>query len=187
MKGTAAPTADARLRTRGIETARQTEQAGGTTGAHDWGALFDHESERLYRSLYAYSGGRRAVAEDATVEAFARGIAQGDRVREPVAWLYRTAFRVAAADLKRDAKRTEQPEETVEPETGSDPQVLDALRSLPSQQRTAAVLHYIVDLPVDEVASRMGIASATVKVHLFRARKHLRALLEVEEVDPGAG
>jgi RNA polymerase sigma factor (sigma-70 family) len=167
-----------------METASRTGERSGSIGAHDWGALFDHESERLYRSLFAYAGGRRDVAEDATVEAFARGIAEDSRVRDPVAWLYRTAFRVAASELKQEAKRTDPPEDVVEPETGPDPEVLDALRALPSQQRTAAVLHYIVDLPVDAVAARMGITAATVKVHLFRARKRLRALLDGEEVDP---
>jgi len=34
---------------------------------------------------------------------------------------------------------------------------------------------------VEEVANRMGVSTSTVKVHLFRARKHLRALLGDEE------
>jgi RNA polymerase sigma-70 factor (ECF subfamily) len=50
------------------------------------------------------------------------------------------------------------------------------------QQRSAVVLHYLVDLPVEEVARRMGVSASTVKVHLFRARKHLRELLGDEEV-----
>ena len=34
-----------------------------------------------------------------------------------------------------------------------------------------------------EIAHRMGIAQPTVRVHLHRARKRLRELLGVEEVD----
>jgi RNA polymerase sigma-70 factor, ECF subfamily len=154
-----------------------------TGGSHDYAALFRVESGRLYRSLYAYAGGRRDVAEDATVEAFARAIAEGDRVRDPVPWLYRTAFRVAAGELKADHASGEQPEESIDPSFDSGIGVLDALRSLPPRQRSSVVLHYLADLPVEEVAKRMGVSASTVKVHLFRARSRLRELLGDEEVE----
>ena len=43
-------------------------------------------------------------------------------------------------------------------------------------------LFYVLDLPVSDVASRLGIASATVRVHLTRGRRHLAALLGDDEV-----
>ena len=61
--------------------------------------------------------------------------------------------------------------------------VIDALRRLTPMQRAALVLHYEVDLPVDEVARRQGVASPTVRVHLHRGRKRLRELLGAQEVD----
>jgi DNA-directed RNA polymerase specialized sigma24 family protein len=39
-----------------------------------------------------------------------------------------------------------------------------------------------MDLPVTDIAARLDIASATVRVHLMRGRRHLAALLGDEEV-----
>ena len=39
------------------------------------------------------------------------------------------------------------------------------------------------DLPVADVAKRMGINAATVRVHLHRGRARLRELLGAEETD----
>ena len=56
-----------------------------------------------------------------------------------------------------------------------------ALRQLSPNQRAAIVLRYEADLPVDDVARRMGIAAPTVRVHLHRGRTRLRELLGSEE------
>ena len=61
-----------------------------------------------------------------------------------------------------------------------------ALRKLSPAQRAAVVLHYEVDLPVKEVAMRMGTSAAVVRVHLYRGRNRLRALLGDDETE-GAG
>ena len=152
------------------------------SGGRDYAELFRAENARLYRSLYAYTGGRRDIAEDATVEAFARAISEGDRVRDPLPWLYRTAFRIAAAELRGDRRRGERRDEATDPPNEASAEVLSSVRALSAQQRSAVVLHYLVDLPVEEVARRMGVSTSSVKVHLFRARKHLRELLGDEEV-----
>jgi RNA polymerase sigma-70 factor (ECF subfamily) len=161
------------------DTSRGAEMSSG----HDYAVLFRAESPKLYRSLYAYTGGRRDISEDAMVEAFARAISEGERVRDPAAWLYRTAFRLAAAELKEDRRREQHHEEVAEPPPEPPAGVLRAVKTLSSQQRSAVVLHYLADLPVQEVANRMGVTTATVKVHLFRARRRLRELLGDEEVD----
>src|SRR6266487_1495481 len=69
--------------------------------------LFREVAPGLWRTVYTFAAGRPAVAEDAVAEAFARALEQADRIRDPVPWLYRTALRIAAADLKRE--RTEPP------------------------------------------------------------------------------
>ena len=60
-------------------------------------------ASKLWRSLRAYSGDPD-VASDAVAEAFAQLLRRGDGVRDPGAWVWRTAFRIAAGDLK--ARRT---------------------------------------------------------------------------------
>ena len=57
---------------------------------------------------------------------------------------------------------------------GQDPDVLRALASLPARQRAAAVLRYYEDLPVADIARRMGVAEGTVKALLHQARQRLQ-------------
>jgi RNA polymerase sigma factor (sigma-70 family) len=59
--------------------------------------------------------------------------------------------------------------------------LVPALRQLSPAQRAAIVLHYEADLPVREVARRMGTSAGAVKVHLLRGRRRLRELLGDEE------
>jgi RNA polymerase sigma-70 factor (ECF subfamily) len=142
----------------------------------DLDALFRSEGDGVYRTLYAFTGGRSDVAEEATAEAFARAVAQRDALRDPLAWIYRVAFRVAIDELRRDRRRGASIERPVAP-----PElvgVVDALRRLSPNQRA------VLDLDAAEVARRMGIATPTVRVHLHRGRARLRELLgAAEEVD----
>jgi RNA polymerase sigma-70 factor (ECF subfamily) len=153
-----------------------------TPAALDLDALFREEGDRVYRTLFAFTGGRADVAQEATAEAFARALAQGSQLRDPIAWIYRVAFNVAIDELRRDRRRApERDGEVAPPElTG----VLEALRELSPNQRAAVVLHHVLDLDIAEVAGRMGIATPTVRVHLHRARSRLRELLGSEE-EPG--
>jgi RNA polymerase sigma-70 factor, ECF subfamily len=119
----------------------------------DLDALFRAEGDGVYRTLYAFTGGRADVAEEATAEAFARAVAQRDALRDPLAWIYRVAFRVAIDELRRDRRRGASIEKPVAP-----PElvgVVDALRRLSPNQRAAIVLRHVLDLDVAEVARRM--------------------------------
>jgi RNA polymerase sigma-70 factor, ECF subfamily len=147
----------------------------------DLEALFRAEGDGVYRTLYAFTGGRADVAEEATAEAFARAIASRDRLRDPLAWVYRVAFRVAIDELRRDRHRTTFTDApTAPPEFAG---LVEALRKLSPNQRAAIVLRHVLDLDVDEVAKRMGVAAPTVRVHLFRGRARLREMLGDEEVE----
>jgi RNA polymerase sigma-70 factor (ECF subfamily) len=148
---------------------------------HDFGTLFREHAGAVFRAVYAYSGGRRALAEEATAEAFARAIASERRIRDPIPWIYRTAFRAAAAELRKERR------EPIEPPVAEDDvglaRVVDALRALTPNQRAAIVLRYEADLPVGDIARRMGTSAPTVRVHLHRGRNRLRELLGTEEIE----
>lgn len=137
----------------------------------------------VFRVLYAFTAGRRDIAEEATAEAFARAIAHGDRIRDPLPWIYRTAFRVAQRELKRERRPSSEDVRARGNEAPGLEHIVDALRQLSPNQRAAVVLRYEADLPVAEIARRMGIGAATVRVHLHRGRNRLRELLGAEEVD----
>jgi RNA polymerase sigma factor (sigma-70 family) len=56
----------------------------------------------------------------------------------------------------------------------------EAIRSLPPEYRSVVVLHYLVDLPVDEVAAVLAVPLGTVKSRLSRARAALATRLRTE-------
>jgi RNA polymerase sigma-70 factor (ECF subfamily) len=142
--------------------------------------LFRTESPRLWRMLYAFTGGRAAIAEDAVAEAFARAMAAREPPRDPVRWIYRTAFRIAIDEIRAERRGRPSPREgDVAP--GTDVELFDALRQLSPNQRAAVVMRYEADLSIDEIARRLGTSSPTVRVHLHRGRRRLRELLSDHE------
>ena len=153
---------------------------------HDVEAVYRETAPALARAIYAYSGGRRQIAEDAVAEAFARAIEHLEGIRAPVPWIYRTAFRLATRELERE--RRPMPAEP-DPVPGIDPfelqEVLAALSTLTHNQRAAVLLHDEEGMTAPEVGRLLGMSAATVRVHLFRARKRLRALLGPEEEHDG--
>jgi RNA polymerase sigma factor (sigma-70 family) len=148
----------------------------------DLEAIYREHGRTLWRSLFAYTGGRREIADDALAEAFVRALVAPGRIRDPLAWLFRVAFRIAAAEMKREGNRIEIEEVVANPAGNALPEILAALRHLSPAQRAAVYLHYQADRPVAEVARLLGLSTAAVKVHLFRGRQRLRRLLE-EDVD----
>jgi RNA polymerase sigma-70 factor (ECF subfamily) len=151
--------------------------------AVDYEQVFRDAAPGLWRAIYAFTAGQRTVADDAVAEAFARALERANQIRDPVPWLYRTAFRLAAEDLRRERRGPEpEPDQTPASAAGLGA-LVPALRQLSPAQRAAVVLHYEADLSVQEVARRMGTSVGAVKVHLFRGRRRLRELLGAKEVD----
>ena len=139
--------------------------------------VYREHGERMWRAVYLFSGDRE-IAGDAVAEAFAQALRRGDEIRSLERWVWRTAFLVARGMLKERGHMTAAvPERGYE---GPPPMIelLDALRSLSPAQRAAVVLHYYADRSVREVAALLGSTPAAVGVHLHRARRRLRTLLE---------
>ena len=130
-----------------------------------------------------YTAGQRDITDDVVAEAFARAIERAETVVDAEPWLYRTAFRLASAELRRRTKRPSVSAGAAEPVESGLRDLVEALRRLSPAQRAAIVLHYEADLPVSEVARRMGSTNGAVRVHLHVGRKRLRAILGSREVD----
>ena len=54
-------------------------------GAHDFDRLFREDGPGVWRTIYAFSGGRRDVTEEAVAEAFARALQHAPGIRDPIA------------------------------------------------------------------------------------------------------
>jgi RNA polymerase sigma factor (sigma-70 family) len=148
----------------------------------DLGALFVEEGPRLWRALFAYARDPD-VASDSLAEAFAQLIRRGEGVRDPRAWVWRVAFRVAAGELKdRGTREGAMPDVGYEmpAETGG---LVAALGRLPSRQSAVLVLRHYAGYRTDEIAKILGMSRATVRVHMSRGRRRLATFLEDEDDD----
>lgn len=134
----------------------------------------------MWRAVFLFSGDRE-IASDAVAEAFAQALRRGDEIRMLERWLWRTAFLVARGMLKdRHGQGGRLPEQSQE-FPGGTMELLSVIRQLSPMQRAAVVLHYYANFPIREVAALTGSSAAAVGVHLHRARRRLRDLLEVAD------
>ena len=147
------------------------------------------EFERVFRSAYrsvlqtAFLVLQdRGRAEEVTQDAFLRLYERwGSAVafEHPQAWVRKVAVRDAIRRVKRE--RVVPVVALVESGTAGerlpDIDLIRAVGTLPPKQRAAVALHYLEDLPVNQVAELMEVAPATVRQHLFRARTHLAGAL----------
>ena len=140
-------------------------------------AVYRADGDRLWRAVYAYTGDAD-VASDAVAEAFAQALRRGAAVRDPGAWTWRTAFRLAAGTMKTRRASHRLPDAPIESaDRYADPDLVAALRKLPDAQRAAVILFYYVDLPVSAIAARLGSNTLAVRANLSRGRRRLHELL----------
>jgi RNA polymerase sigma-70 factor (ECF subfamily) len=142
--------------------------------------VYREHSGRLWRSVFLASGSRE-VADDAVAEAFAQALRRGHEVRDPAAWVWRVAFRLAAGELK---ERGQVEAFRDEPVVGMPDPFIDlwrALARLPLKQRASIVLADYAGWSHREIAKVLDSSVSAVGVHVHRARKHLRHLLEDED------
>jgi len=143
-------------------------------------AAYREHGPTMWRALYSFTGDRE-IASDALAEAFARALRECDHVRDPAAWTWRVAFRIASAELRRrTSENTTVADEHYELEEPM-PELMTALAQISPNQRLAVLLHDYADRPTSEIAETLGCSRATVHVHLSQGRRRLRALLETSD------
>lgn len=156
----------------------------------EFAEFFQASWEPCLRAVVA-STGSAALAEDQVAEAFARAWLSWRKVRRhpaPRAWVVRTALNAGATWWRRRIRELPLAGHDVaapcEPGDGLDGALLTALGRLPDRQREVIALRVFLDLDIDTIAGQLGIAPATVRVHLSRAvtalRRHLSPSHAVE-------
>ena len=167
-------------------------EASGVEGADALvAALFAAEATRLV-SLARFFVDDRTAAEDLVQEAFIRLSRSAHRIRDPeraAAYLRSIVINLARDHNRRGlvSLRHRPPAVLDEPsaeETAaareSRSEVVQALRQLPHRQRDCLVLRYYLDLPVEQIATTLGISPNSVKTHVQRGMRALASTLEVK-------
>lgn len=152
-------------------------------------AIYRRHAPMVRAVLLARVG--HADADDLTQDVFVRAWSRLDALRDPRAlgaWLAASARR-AAKDHARAASRrarAERQSDEVGPRTAGsgavDPRaeaMLDALRGLSPRRREALLMRFVAGLTGPQIAARMGMTHASVRVHLHRGMEQLRSKLEV--------
>ncbi|TDC67333.1 SigE family RNA polymerase sigma factor [Micromonospora sp. KC207] len=149
--------------------------------------------QRLLGFVYMITG-NLAEAQDAVQEAYIRAWQRWPTVRgydDPEGWLRVVASRIAVSRWRSMRSRARAylrhgaPESVPAPSTAT-LEVVAALRRLPEAQRTAIALHYLLGMPVAEVARETAAPVGTVKARLSRGRAVLAGLLAVSDLEEAA-
>lgn len=136
-----------------------------------------------WSDLAGYSAalvGSVLVGDEIAQEAFVRLYARYPLIREPRPYVFRIASNLARRHRGTavEAPLEWAPEGVVPTATtGVQAELLDAVRRLPLRLRAVVLLHYYVDLPVDEVAHVLRRPAGSVKRQLAEARSALAVAL----------
>lgn len=158
----------------------------------------DRDFDELYYA--SYRSVLRAVlvllptsedAHDVVQEAFARALAGWAKVSQldnPAAWVRHVAINAAIDAGRRERRRRFAyrrllaRQRDVPAPTADSVDVVRALQQLKPAQRQALVLHYLLDMSVEDIAHETQRPVGTIKTNLARGRAALAELLRVDLV-----
>jgi RNA polymerase sigma-70 factor (ECF subfamily) len=147
-------------------------------------AFYDRERDPLVRAL-TLTLGEPELANEAVDEAMARAYARWrgvGRYDNPGGWVYRVALNWARSRVRRRRfmSRALVPERAVRDPEPVDAALWEAIAKLPFQQRSAIILRFGLDWPLDRIADAVGAPVGTVKSRLSRGVASLRSTLGVD-------
>ena len=138
--------------------------------------------EQLYRDRYAGFRnalapivGSRDAAGDVVQEAFAVALRERRSLRRDTSlapWVWRIAFRLALRERGRTGAE-ELPDDLSILDEHRDPELAEAIRTLPPQRRLILFLRYFADFSYGEIADALDISEGTVAATLAQARAAL--------------
>ena len=157
--------------------------------------LYERHCDVLYRYAWVVSGSH-SVAEDATQETFMYVIEHADafdaaRSESALGWLFglaRNRVRALTRESRRGTSNDSVDVATPSAEasfraTAAVTALLDAIRTLPLEQREVIVLCGLAELDYLTTAGVLGVPVGTVRSRLSRARQALREAVSGPECD----
>jgi RNA polymerase sigma factor (sigma-70 family) len=163
-----------------------------------FGVIHDRYRQRLFAYTRQMLSGSRQDAEDALQDVFLRAygaLRADDRPVTLRAWLYRVAHNRCIDQLRRvapapadvlDVSRTPLHDPLAEAERREDlRRLVDDVRRLPEQQRSALLMRELEGLSYQELAGALGVTVPAVKSLLVRARIGLAEAVEARDAACG--
>ena len=145
--------------------------------------LADAHLDASYR-LAAAILGDRSDAEDATHDALVMAWRRWSQLRDPDRfehWFHRILINTCRDRLRRRARRqaadlSAELASPGDPTSGVDDrdEIRRAMARLSADHRIVVALRFFADLPIDEIARRVGVPSGTVNSRLHHALRQLR-------------
>jgi RNA polymerase sigma factor (sigma-70 family) len=157
-------------------------------------AIHDRYRARLFAYARQMLSGSRQDAEDALQDVFVRAygaLRANDREVSLRAWLYRVAHNRCIDELRRPAPPPPEMFEQIQP-PAHDPiaeteqreslrRLVEDVRRLPEQQRSALLMREIVGMPYADLAAALDVTVPAVKSLLVRARMGLAQAAEARD------
>ena len=136
----------------------------------------------------------RSRAEDAAQDVFLRmyrGLPYFRGESRLSTWIYRIVANVCAQEAARRPAPASLDDDRARPPTpaAADRQFSDlelrerlekAIARLPPNQRLLVAAHYLEGMQYEDLAEALNMPMGTVKTHLYRAKQHLRRMLETD-------
>lgn len=152
-----------------------------------FGRLAELYQSPVRRFLFNLTGGDEELSKDLAQETFIKAWLNISSFRAAAkfsTWLYRIAYNTFY-DNARNRKRVSVPDDksindrTADAGNNKDTamDIARALSVLKEEERSAMLLFYMEDMPVNKISKIMGCPSGTVKSHLSRGRAKLAAYL----------
>ncbi len=142
-----------------------------------------------------------SAADDLVQDCLERAVTRWHQRRgdgDARSWLYAILHNLAVSEMRRTSRRT--PHLALDEERATDPgaaptqedglhhrALLDALGSLPEDQRAALLLVSVEDLSYADAARVLGVPIGTVMSRIARAREKLRRAIDEGRTIPAEG
>jgi RNA polymerase sigma-70 factor (ECF subfamily) len=148
--------------------------------------IYQKYANMLYWVSFSYMK-NAADAEDIVADVFVKLIKKAVKFKNAEhekAWLIRTTINLCKDNLKhwrRECADIEDFENLNSENNFAENETFTAVIELPARYKDVVYLHYYEGYSVQEIAKILKKPQSTVKVHLHKARKLLKGVLENEE------
>lgn len=148
----------------------------------DFISWYETEFPRLV-ALLRHLGASHDTALDLASEAFAQALQRWTRVRQmtsPSGWTFKVGMNLWRRHCRHIAlseRHIPDIPDAIADDVEASHDIWRAVNQLPSRQRSAVVLHYLLDLPYNDVARLMGVTNGTIAGTLAAARRGLAPFL----------